>query len=441
MCIRGASPCCSPLTLSNALPPSLFQATLKPRKNDSTRDDEREGSGATVLQRRRDSDAHSTARAQRECEEEPPDEMNPRRCSSMHTNGRQGRGHRRSATAADRRGCSRRRRRRRDLIRSYACLCCVWTLCVVSVRVHHTSSPFLLKLSRMLSRVLRALVLSSALLVSGVSAAVNNDFRSTDHTLSVEFGTSGGSGSIKVAKNVTGLMPNAPSGEREIEIRMRHIYERNAQGVEVQYAQDYAHDPENWYGPTAATVDGVSAQLCTYRNTTLNTDRGNGGTIEIKAYIFSVAGTILNGGESISVPKNALKLTFDINAWPFLNATNTLDFSLELKLDAVSSAATEETTDFDSGRQRRMNWGGLALDVVTSAIVDGVLVPVANPVLTTTGTSTFVKISLPHFGSHITYDPTVSVGSSLPNSAATTGASALVAVVLAAFAAVMQNKL
>lgn len=300
----------------------------------------------------------------------------------------------------------------------------------------------------MLSRILRTVALTSALLCLGsnvtpVSAGISQAVLSADGSFGVEFGSSGGSGSLKVYKNVSLTGNSGTGGKRSFEMRLKDISELNAAGTEVQKAQGYATDESNWYGPTATALDGVPTQLCTYRNATLNTNHGSGATIEIRAYIFSNAGAVRNGAENISVPANALKLTFDISAWPFLAVNNSLSFQLELKLDEKSrNAGNGRMSNFDNGRQRRMDWGGAALDVVTAAIIDGALTPVSNPVITQNGASTFVTITLPYFSNHVTYDPTVTLGADqLAAAPATAAASALVAALLAATAALMQHQL
>lgn len=296
----------------------------------------------------------------------------------------------------------------------------------------------------MLARLLRPLLLASALLCSSslVAANIPQAVRSADGSFAVLFGNSGGDGSIKVLKNTTNGAGQTVF-QRTFEMRLQSIQEIAASnGRVVQSASRYAADSSNWMGPSATTLNGLSAQLCTYQNTSLNVRRNSGtaASIEIKAYILSVSGFINNGNQSISVPKNALKLTFDIDSWPFESAQNTLQLSLELMLDTRSSQSTETTRNFDNGRQRRLDWGGAALDVVTSAIIDGVLTPIANPVLTQNGGKTFISFSFPSF-SHLTYDPTVSVDDQL--GAASAGASGLgaLAVIVAALAAMLQNKL
>ena len=162
----------------------------------------------------------------------------------------------------------------------------------------------------------------------------------------------------------------------------------------------------------------------------------------ISAYIYSVSGYIRQANDSLSVPKNALKLTFGISNWPFVSRSNNLTFGLQLMLDTRSSMqqSSPDQSVLDNGRQRRLAWGGAALDVAASAIVDGVLTPIATA-LTQNGAKTFIAFSFPSFNQSVVYDPTVSIDgttSAATHTAATQGAGFLLFALLAAALASMQ---
>ena len=145
-------------------------------------------------------------------------------------------------------------------------------------------------------------------------------------------------------------------------------------------------------------------------------------SLTISAYIYSVSGYIRQANDSLSVPKNALKLTFGISNWPFVSKANNLTFGLQLMLDTRSSEDNEpEHSELDDGRQRRMAWGGAALDVAASALVDGVLTPIATA-LTQNGAKTFIAFSFPSFNQSVVYDPTVSIDGTISAAAATAAA-------------------
>jgi hypothetical protein len=161
----------------------------------------------------------------------------------------------------------------------------------------------------------------------------------------------------------------------------------------------------------------------------------SGATVALTAYLFSNAGTVYNGADALSVPANSLKITLAVARWPFQSMSNNLTFSVELKLDTTSASQSLHEEEVDNGRQQRLAWGGAALDIATSALVDGVLVPIAYK-LEQNGAKSTVVFSFPAFHSEVVYDPTISFQQA--NAAAKLGAGWILVALIAAAVALLR---
>eukprot|EP00899_Mesostigma_viride_P024879 jgi/Mesvir1/5576/Mv15596-RA.1 len=142
----------------------------------------------------------------------------------------------------------------------------------------------------------------------------------------------------------------------------------------------------------------------------------------LNAWIFDDEAFVYNGNssETVEVPKGSLKFNVQIADWPFLNASNHLQFSAEVtsgRNDSVTHRSN--VTDAGSARQTRFELGsGIFLRAPNRAIVDGVLANVSSGLTEETMGSGMaggvVAWTFPHFNGSILFDPVISFAENTP---------------------------
>eukprot|EP00899_Mesostigma_viride_P008027 jgi/Mesvir1/17225/Mv07639-RA.1 len=214
-----------------------------------------------------------------------------------------------------------------------------------------------------------------------------------------------------------------------LQLRMNKLVEVVAAGQETGNAVPaFASQAFTWSNPALVQVptttpgSSVAATFVTF-NATLRVGSNRPGApragFTVDTWLFHDAAVVYNGNstETVAVPKGTLKFTVRITSWPFLNATNRLQFSTE-----VTSGRTNATdgglrrsnvTNAGSSRQTRVEVGsGVYLRAPTRAVVDGALANVTDGVtespMGTGMTGGLVTWTFPYFNGSLLFDPVIS---------------------------------
>jgi len=272
-----------------------------------------------------------------------------------------------------------------------------------------------------------ALLVLASLFVSCPSVLADQHVRSTDGSLAVSFGAVGQYGAI-------GIYTNQSNVQRSFTMRFGELAEYNEAEDRVQGAMGYASNASLWTNPASVTVNGVTAKRV--QMTCIIPVGASTATVNLIADVFSTAGSVTNGDQTLSVPANSVQLSLRVVQWPFVSNENNLTWVVELDLDQPSANANPSSTLFDGNQQRRLEWGGAALDITNQAVVDGKLQTIDYTLEPNEQTSTTMFKFM--VGNTVAFDATASFnGADGINGAAAHSPSASMAFVALALAALL----
>lgn len=236
------------------------------------------------------------------------------------------------------------------------------------------------------------------------------------------------------------LFPQSEEASKFIQLSWDKIVELDMEGEEVQSVKNFASQPDFVIsGPEEIIYDAGSRGL--YNATRIILDatvqptgaRSPSATAKfvVTVLAFKTDVTIPYGNTTVSVLRDNLKFTVDVNDWPFKSTTNSLTFGTKV-LTPGSAKGNKKSADvyqFDSAN----------LIVQDSAIVNGITTVPVNTTLDQTGSNSIVMWSFPYFSQSLKYDPDFGFASDLgAASAGATGAAAIVLALLAACAMLVQ---
>eukprot|EP00128_Syssomonas_multiformis_P012750 Colp12_sorted_trinity150504_noHs@4205 len=195
-------------------------------------------------------------------------------------------------------------------------------------------------------------------------------------------------------------------------LRMDKIEEFDAAGNSVNDNKitSFASQVFNWVGPSFSSFNGVNTTTVSF-NATLSVGVGSSKVdvpFALNTSIFESSVTVMNGNQSIIVPRSSLKFTVSMSAWPFKNVNNTLHFSMLIdtkgpgpKSPAVAdiSVGSKKTND-----GKRAVFAGGYIDSPVNAVVNGL-----DRNITVDVDSTGIHFVFPSFTS-LVYDPVVGTG-------------------------------
>jgi len=167
-----------------------------------------------------------------------------------------------------------------------------------------------------------------------------------------------------------------------------------------------------WSAPVIITYQGYNATQLTLTSTL-----SNNAAFKCTALVFYEDAYVTHGSTTYQVLTDHVKLSFNIDNWPFVDNNGYLNIGVDLKFKGGSKGDPDSVKDKGDGKQKTVQFGGGALDLATTAVIDGVNKPVSAWVFTNGGSKTLqvgVQFQFPAFTSSLDYDPTLSVSFAMP---------------------------
>jgi hypothetical protein len=179
-----------------------------------------------------------------------------------------------------------------------------------------------------------------------------------------------------------------------------------------RYAMNFATNSWTWTGPTKTTFQGVAVAVFTGSNTftitsaSSNQTKTDSVTVNVTAYVFTEDGTVTYGNNSYKVKTGAIKVTYEISAWPF--PSNATDAFLYLAVTVTTTDQGMNNTDDSTG----VMLGNAVCSLPALAYLDGQATKIGviwgKDFQDSTGTQGFIIFKFPAFKTKIFYDPIVS---------------------------------
>jgi hypothetical protein len=214
-------------------------------------------------------------------------------------------------------------------------------------------------------------------------------------TNGVEVHLEGDSGKIRVRRRTMGV-------KDAVEIYLDEITELDTTNKAIGSADTAKL---TWGMPTYSLVNGV--------NTTTMRATGvykNGATVTLQAALYQRDTVVPWGDSSFTVPRNRVKFSLFINNWPFASNASRLQADLEIKVSGKGYKPDNFENDSDVRIKKVKLAARGSLDIVTTAIVDGVTKPITYAIRGD-GTKAGLLLTFPYFSSSLAYDPTIGVTS------------------------------
>ena len=131
----------------------------------------------------------------------------------------------------------------------------------------------------------------------------------------------------------SGQIAISDSKKGSVSIKWKKIEEYSPSQTKVNYVNNFASQTFSWSNPVAMIVNGQNCSSVTLQSF-LHARYNSSVTIpfNITTYLFETDATVFYGNITLTVPKNSIKFTINMNNWPFASPNNTLRFGATIEV-------------------------------------------------------------------------------------------------------------
>ena len=189
-----------------------------------------------------------------------------------------------------------------------------------------------------------------------------------------------------------------------IKLKLSRLEEVDVTGDVKQSVTNFQADSFTWASPELQLIEGVNATAVVMQKII---SRQTNTTFGITALAFHSDTTTPYGTGTVNVYNRAVKLTVQVEKWPFLSAFNKLRLTVEVLHIGGEAGYTGQATALPSG-ETRYAFGPGAVDVQAKSINDGVMTNAPSKV-TAIGSVHAVQLTFNSFVSTLVHDSTLHI--------------------------------